>query len=182
MATRMQNLNLEIAHFNQFRHYIPDYNNLDPYTVNSLLQSGVIEVSTAYETAIANYSGTTVVSYDHADLSCGSDAKLSSARTCSYGTVYSAPVGGLYNKTGDLMVQVFERKHFTFYWFRFPNYTYQHIPKTSNIEIPFNLDGTPRRDNKKQINPWNYECSSFENMCDRVYNSYNITANYQLQE
>ena len=165
MATKQDNLYLEIAHFNKFKNKISEYNNMCEKTINKLLELGLIEVSTAYETAIANIAGTQVISKDHADLSCGSDAKLSTVRTCSNGKSYSAPVTGIHNKTGDLLVQVYERKQEKFYYFRLPNETYAHIPKSSNIEIPFALDGTPRKQNRKQHNPWEYECASFDNMC-----------------
>lgn len=165
MATKLENLELEIAHFDSFKHYLPCYNELDQTTLQRLLEMSLIEVSTAFEQAIANFSGTSVVSLDNADLSCGSDAKLASVRTCTYGRSYSAPVSGIHTKTGDLLVQVYERKQHKFYWFRLPNRTYCHIPKTSNIEIPFALNGTPRRSNKKEFNPWDHECMSFEEMC-----------------
>jgi hypothetical protein len=126
---------------------------------------GIIEVSSAFERAIAEFTGTDVVSLDHADLSCGSDAKLATVRTCSYGKSYSAPVSGIHNKTGDLLVQVYERKQENFYWFRIPHEAYCEIPKTSNIEIPFDLSGKPRRKNTKTFNPWYHECDSFEEMC-----------------
>lgn len=171
MATKQENLHLEIAHFKQFMKWIPGFNNMHQLTVQDLLSMGLIEVSTSFETAIAHASGTQVISQDHADLSCGSDAKLSTVRTCSYGTVYSAPVTGIYNKTGDLLVQVYERKQEKFYYFRIPYDSYCNIPKSSNIEIPFELNGSPRRHNKKQNNPWDYECDSFLDMCyDEHYN------------
>ena len=165
MATKQENLHLEIAHFKQFMRWIPGFDQMDNVTLHELLSLGLIEVSTAFETAIANKSGTQVISQDHADLSCGSDAKLSSVRTCSYGTAYSAPVTGIHNKTGDLLVQVYERKQDKSYYFRIPYISYCHIPKSSNIEIPFELNGTPRRYNRKQNNPWVYECESFTDMC-----------------
>jgi hypothetical protein len=166
MATKLENLQLEIAHFNAFKRYLPNFVNLDTKTLEILLEMGMIEVSSAFERAIAEFSGSDVVSLDHADLSCGSDAKLVTVRTCNYGTTYSAPVSGIHNKTGDLLVQVYERKRNEFYWFRLPYETYYHIPKTSNIEIPFELNGRPRRRNKKLFNPWEFECKSFEEMCN----------------
>lgn len=168
MATKLENLYLEIAHFNSFKHYLPNFSKLNQNTVQMLLEMGIVEVSSAFEQAIANFSGTEVLSLDSADLSCGSDAKLATVRTCNYGSSYSAPVTGIHNKTGDLLVQVYERKQDKFYWFRLPYETYSHIPKTSNIEIPFKLDGTPRRKNKKQFNPWDHECVSFEEMCNNL--------------
>jgi len=165
MATKQDNLHLEIAHFNQFKTWLPGYQNMHHLTVHDLLAMGLVEVSTAFETAIAHASGTEVISKDWADLSCGSDAKLSTVRTCTYGRVYSAPVTGIHNKTGDLLVQVFERKQDKFYYFRLPYDSYCDIPKSSNIEIPFELDGSPRRHNRKQNNPWDHEYGNFLEMC-----------------
>jgi|TARA_B110000908_G_C10055775_1_gene358303 hypothetical protein len=165
MATKQGNLHLEIAHFNAIKEYLPGWEHMHHLTIQELLSLGLIEVSTAFETAIANASGTQVISQDWADLSCGSDAKLSTVRTCSYGTSYSAPVTGIHNKTGDLLVQVYERKCEKYYYFRIPYNTYCNIPKSSNIEIPFALNGTPRRNNNKKHNPWDHEYDSFLNMC-----------------
>jgi len=165
MANKLENLDIEIAHFNAFKEYLPKFDALDQYTVELMLDMGIVEVSSAFEQAIAEYSGTEVISKDNADLSCGSDAKLSTVRTSGYGKVYSAPVSGIHNKDGDLLIQIYERKKNVFYWLRMPYESYKHIPKTSNIEIPFEMDGTPRRRNNCRINPWNYECKSFEDMC-----------------
>lgn len=165
MATKLENLNLEIAHFNKFKEYLPKFEQLDLLTVQIMLEMGIVEVSSAFEQAIAEYSGTEVISEDHADLSCGSDAKLATVRTCNYGNTYSAPVSGIANKRGNLLVQVYERKQDKFYWFVLPYKSYKNIPKTSNIEIPFDLDGNPRRTNKKENNPWLHESKSFEAMC-----------------
>ena len=166
MATKLKNLPLEFAHFNMLRQYDSLYNDLCNETVDKLLHIGLIQVSTAFENAIANVTGEKVISEDHADLSCGSDAKLSTVRTSSNGGQYSAPVTGIHNKTGDLLVQVYERKQDKFYFFRIPYTAYCHIPESSNIEIPFDLDGTPRRKNKcRVIDSWLYECPSFIDMC-----------------
>jgi len=166
MATKLENLELEIAHFNAFKDYLPNYNSLDQHTLKMMLEMGIVEVSSAFERAIAECSGTEVISKDYADLSCGSDTKLSTVRTCSYGCVYSAPVTGIHGKTGDLLVQVYERKAEQFYYFRIPNSAYRHIPKKSNIEIPFELDGTPRRKNKQYVNMWKFEKESMEHLCE----------------
>ena len=64
MATKQDNLHLEIAHFNQFKTWLPGYQNMHHLTVHDLLAMGLIEVSTAFETAIAHASGTEVISKD----------------------------------------------------------------------------------------------------------------------
>lgn len=167
MATKLELLPLEIAHFRHFANYFPGIKKCCKKTIEHLLKCGVLQVSTAFEHAIANVAGATVISEDSADLSDGSDAKLSCARTASRGTTYAAPVTEIHNKTGALRVQVYERKQEKFYFFVIPNDAFKDIPKSSNIEIPFEFDGTPRRSpvrKRKYANWWDFEKSSFEEM------------------
>jgi hypothetical protein len=102
------------------------------------------------------------VGKDFVDIS---DAKLTSVRTSSKGTMYSAPITNIHQKRGLLRVVCYERKQDKFYYFLIPYEAYQHIPKTSNIEIPFELDGTPKRKNKCNINWWDYSKESFQQIC-----------------
>ena len=167
MATKLDNLELEIAHFNHFKEAIPMFEQMCPKTLDILNSLGMLQISTGFEHAVANTSGHTVISKDEADISDGSDCKLVSVRTSSYGTSYSAPVTNIYNKTGTLRVQVYERKQNKFYYFAIPNSAYRNIPKSSNIEIPFELDGTPRKRlsrTARYANWWNFEVSSFKEM------------------
>ena len=148
MATKLSNLNLEIKHFNHARAWIPGIEDLNQHTIDHLLNNGMIQVSTAVEHAEANRQGTQVVSEDTHDLANGCDVKCSSVRTHNYGKCYGAPVSNIHGKTGDLIVGVYERLQDRYYRFRIPHGAYRHITKTSNIEIPFELDGTPRPSNK----------------------------------
>lgn len=167
MATKLENLPLEIAHFNNFKQFIPKFELMCKDTIELLAEVGLLQVSTGFEYAIATVGKYNVISTDAADISDGSDAKLSSVRTSSHGKSYSAPVTNLYNKTGALRVQVYERKQDKFYYFVIPNKAYRHIPRSSNIEIPFELDGTPRKVPTRPVieNWWNHEVKSFELMC-----------------
>jgi hypothetical protein len=99
------------------------------------------------------------------DYCDNSDAKFTCVRTSGYGKSYSAMVSGTRNKIGDLRVQCYERKLDQFYYFVIPYKMYKDVPKTSNIEIRFNLDGTPKRENNCRINWWDWEEASFEDMC-----------------
>ena len=173
MATKLANLELERAHFENFKSYIPGFSSMDDFTVGQLMDMGLIQVSTAYEQAIANCGNLTVVSEDGYDFSDGSDAKLSSVRTSSYGRHYSAPVTSIKNKTGSLRVQVYERKHDKFYYFVIPHWAHSQVSITSNIEIAFELDGTPRRNSvpgkrRGGLAPlpawWQFEVGSFQEM------------------
>ena len=163
MATKLENLELERAHFLHFKEHLPGYASLDKFTVQTLLDLGLLQVSTAFEYALANCGGHSVISEDQADISDGSEAKLSSVRTSSYGTSYSANVSNTKNKTGMLRVQVYERKLKQFYYFLIPHSAYCQVSSTSNIEIPFLLDGTPKRSYSpvRLPNWWKYEVSSF---------------------
>jgi len=170
MATTLANLDLEIAHFDNFKRHIPGYSKLCEDTVESLLQLGILQVSTAFEQALAKVGKHEVVSLDKGDLVRDgkfSDAKLSSVRTFSCGKSYGAPVTNVFNKTGSLRVQVYERKQDKFYYFVIPRRAYIDIPKTSNIEIPFEMDGTPRRTNRSIVNWWNYEVDSFKELANK---------------
>ena len=162
MATKLEHLDLEIAHFNNFKEYLPSYSSLCPTTLLKIAEMGLLQVSTAFEHALAQVSGHTVVSTDEADISDGSDAKLVSVRTSGYGRSYSAPVTNVSGKSGSLRVQVYERKQNKFYYFVIPWHAYCWIPKTSNIDIPFEMNGTPRRKNRCITNWWAYEVESFE--------------------
>lgn len=169
MATKLENLPLELAHFEHFKKYVPGCDWWDTRTVEDFLTRGRIQVSSTFEEAIATVSGFSVVSTNTHDISDGSDAKLSCVRTSGKGLNYSAPVTNIYGKTGILRVQVYERKQDKFYYFAIPRDAYSHIPRTSNIEIPFEMDGTPKRTNRCMVNWWDYEMASFTEMAIKQY-------------
>lgn len=167
MATSIKHLHLELAHLDHFKDKIPGIKNLCTTTLAHLSSLGGLQVSTLFEHALANEGGHELVSLDKGDLERNgeySDAKLATARTCSNGTTYSAPVKGLHTKVGPLRVQVYERKQHKFYYFVIPNSAYSHIAKSSNIEIPFDLDGTPRRITSRTVavNWWDFEVSDWK--------------------
>jgi hypothetical protein len=172
MATKMENLDLEIAHFMHFVDRLPGVDTCCRDTIQHLLALGIVQVSTAFEQVLARVGGHDMVSLDKGDLLRGgkySDAKLASVRTYGYGRYYGAPVTNIWGKTGMLRVQVYERKQNRFFYFAIPRRAYIHIPKTSNIEIPFELDGSPKRVpvRKVKVNWWNYEVQSFETMASK---------------
>lgn len=169
MATKLENLDLEVKHFKNVWDKLPDKDSLCMHTVETLLNLGLLQVSSVFEHCISKIANCDVVSLNNADLSDGSDAKMISVRTSSYGKSYTAPVSGIYNKTGELRVQCYERKQDTFYYFVIPRDVYAHIPKNSNIEIPFEIDGEPRRVNNCKVNWWWFEVKNFEEMCNTKY-------------
>jgi hypothetical protein len=169
VATKIEHLGLEIAHFDHFKQHIPGMADCCANTVQKLLELGIIQVSTAFEQALAVVGGHKVVSLDKGDLyreGAYSDAKLSTVRTSNYGKTYSAPVTNIFNKTGVLRVQIYERKQNRFFYFAIPRRAYIEVPKSSNIEIPFELDGTPRRTPRRKVyvNWWKFEVASWEEM------------------
>ena len=167
MATLLENLELEKRHFENFKDHIPEFKNLCARTVQALLDLGIIQVSTAGEHAVANLGNTQVISKFNADLANGDDVKLSSVRTSNYGKTYSAPIHNIKGKTGYIRAQVYERKLGKFYYFVIPASAHSEVPNTSNIEIPFTIDGRPRRIPTREVyeNWWNYEVDSFQDMC-----------------
>ena len=171
MATKSENNGLEEAHLRHFADYIPGWNNLDTFTIEYLINKGFLQVSTIYEHALGDLGGHDVVSKDSHDLSDGSDAKLSSVRTMSNGKCYSAPVTNIKGKTGILRVQAYERKQNKFYYFAIPRYAYAHVPVKSNIEIPFELNGTPRKVPSRKVkqNWWEFEVPDFTALATKTY-------------
>jgi hypothetical protein len=167
VATKTQNIELETAHFEHFLDKIPGIGQQCRTTIQYLLKLGILQVSTAFEQALANVGEHEVVGLDKGDLYKNgkySDAKLSTVRTHNYGKAYCAPVMSIFNKTGTLRVQVYERKQNKFYYFAIPRRAYIHIPKTSNIDIPFQKDGTPRLTNRSTVNWWKYKVDTWEEM------------------
>jgi hypothetical protein len=94
-----------------------------------------------------------------------SDAKLSSVRTSGKGKQYGAPITNLHRKAGYIRAAVYERKQDKWYFFLIPFSAYFHISKTSNIEIPFNMDGSPKKKNKCKVNWWDYHKETFAEIC-----------------
>ena len=169
MATKLENLHLELAHFDHFKSRVPGFDKVCNKTIEAIAQLGGLQISTLFEQALAITGGHQVVSLDRGDLyrdGSYSDAKLSSVRTSGYGQSYTAPVTRIFNKTGTLRVQVYERKQNRFFYFAIPRRAYIGVPKSSNIEIPFELDGTPRRVpmRKVYVNWWRYEVKTWEEM------------------
>jgi hypothetical protein len=170
MAKQLQHLDIEIKHFMNFVQYLfPHFKKRDLKTLMEVLQSGLMEVSTGFEHAVCAVGGHEHVSLPQGDCRRNgkySDTKLSTVRTSSHGKSYSAPVTNLANKTGALRVQVYERKQDKFFYFVIPHRAYKHIPRSSNIEIPFDLDGTPRRRPRRivKVNWWKFEVPDFETM------------------
>ena len=167
MATKDESLHLELKHLQSFYHFLEDEIPCQQ-TFAHMANSGYLQVSTLFENAIANCNhNINVTSSEGKDFSDGSDAKLVTVRTSSYGEKYSAPVANTHSKIGLLRVQVYERKQDKFYYFVIPNVAYRDIPSSSNIEIPFYIDGTPRRQNRCSTNWWKYEVSTFTEMATR---------------
>jgi hypothetical protein len=100
------------------------------------------------------------------DFANGDDAKCVVARTHGYGTSYSAPVTNIHRKQGNLLITVYERKQDQWYLFKIPYIAYKDVPKSSNIDIPFELDGSPSRIPKKarKFNWWDYEVKTFKDL------------------
>lgn len=102
------------------------------------------------------------IGQDFVDIS---DAKLTTVRISSKGRKYSAPIANIHRKRGFLRVVCYERKLDKFYYFLIPYEAYKDIPKKSNIEIPFELNGNPKKKNRCRINWWNYFKETFHEIC-----------------
>jgi hypothetical protein len=100
------------------------------------------------------------------DWSDGRDGKVSIARINNYGRNYSAGITGCRNKT-HIAAVVWEWKQQKFYYFDFPVQLNKRGEKMTEHTIPFDLDtGYPKRITRNGENQmWQYECSSFEDLC-----------------
>jgi hypothetical protein len=170
MATKQENNEIERAQFNHIKQYLPNFENLDEQTLDTLLEGGMIQVSTVLEHALAHVGGYDVVSEDQRDFNdaCNSDGKMSSVRTSSKGSGYSAQIKGL-NKMGSLRAVIYERITEKHYYFHIPYEAYKDVPKKSSIEIPFDQGGLPKRQNNSRgIDWWDYEEKSFEDLAKQM--------------
>lgn len=170
MATKLSALPLELKHFYNIEPYLKNMLSIDPcdVTTEAYLSRGYFQVSTVYEDVMAYLAGCTVVSEDTHDLSNGADCKITTAR--KHGHSYSAPIKDIKNKKGTLYAMCLEPIQHKFYYFAIPKSSYCNIPAKSNIEIPFFMDGTPRRVPSRKLtyaNWWDYECDSLADMANR---------------
>jgi hypothetical protein len=128
--------------------------------MQKLVNDDILQFGQLFEKALEKQLKLIRESTAHKDFKEGEDAKCVVARTHSSGTAYGANVPKTHSKIGPLLVSLYERKQKKWYFFRIPNCAYSHISKSSNIEIPFELNGDPRRTNHW----WRWECSKFEHM------------------
>ena len=128
--------------------------------MQKLVGDDIIQFGQLFEKALEKQLKLIRESTAHKDFKEGEDAKCVVARTHSSGAAYGANVPKTHSKIGPLLISLYERKQKKWYFFRIPNYAYCHISKSSNIEIPFELNGDPRKTNHW----WQWECSKFENM------------------
>lgn len=128
--------------------------------VKKLVDDDVLSFGQLFEKAIEKQLGLVRESTAGKDFSNGDDAKCVVARTHNSGKSYSANVCSVHAKTGWLLVSVYERKQDKWYFFRIPHHAYKHIKKSSNIEIPFDLDGTPKLSNHW----WTHNVPSFTHL------------------
>lgn len=169
MATRALSHDLDNAYIRHLLPKIKGYEKQDKGTIEWFLSLGIAQASTVAEHAVASVGGREVVSEDSHDISDGSDVKLVSVREHSSGTRYDAGVRNFKNKTGDLLVIVYERITERFYYFRIPHSAYSNV---TEVEIPFNLDGSPQRHVRvsshysytRKQRWWKYERATFEEM------------------
>lgn len=119
------------------------------------------------------------------DFVDGSDAKSASVRWASLGRVYSAPIHATANKTGLLRCVIYERLNDKFYFFLIPHKAYENIPKSSNIEIPFNRDGSPRRNptakGLRNVDWWQFEVPDFDGILGDIAPAFEFAKDVKLR-
>ena len=140
------------------------------FTLEKLVKEHrLISVGSLLEVAISKKKNLQRHDTKGRDFVDGSDAKCASARWHRKGQGYGAPITNIFNKEGLLRCQVYERQLNKFYFFLIPREAYAHISKSSNIDIPFNLDGTPFRNSKvHNINWWDFEVADFDGILGDV--------------
>lgn len=153
MATKPQSIWTESAHFNNFRQHLPAFEGMCYETIDHLLEMGVLQVSTAFEHALANLGKCEVINANHCDLSNGGEAKLTT--TQFHRGKVDAHVHNITGKTGQLLVQIYEQFTDKFYYFSIPYAAYAGLKV---LEIPFTFDGEPKRNTKW----YRYEVDSFD--------------------
>ena len=169
MATRALSHDLDNAYVRHLLPKIKGYEKQDPATIEWLMERGLLQASTVAEHAVASVGGHKVVSEDTHDISNGCDVKLATVREFSYFSRYGAGVRNFQNKSGDLLVIVYERHLDRFYYFKIPHSAYSRVKE---ITIPFLSDGNPQRDVQRSAyysdtvkqKWWKYEKATFEEM------------------
>lgn len=134
------------------------------------IEMALLSTGSLLEQAISSAKGLTRHATIGRDFVDGSDAKSASVRWSSNSTSYSAQICAISNKKGLLRCVVYERLQDKFYYFLIPHRAYEDIPVTSNIEIPFNLDGSPRRNSKycRRVDWWAFEVADFNGILGDV--------------
>jgi len=144
-----------------------------PYEVESLKKftsRGLVDTSTLFEYIYSKIHDLEMVKAPTHDLICRKtgrkiEAKLRTPRFNSYGKSYGVNIeprskAGSHRKEGDIVSLVLEPMTRENYFFYIPEKEHQKVALTSNIEIPFNIDGTPRRiplKMKRLPNWWEFE-------------------------
>ena len=168
MATKAHTVDIDHVFFDEtFYRAYPNASKKEYSFAKSLVDDGVIAIETLLEVAVSQVGNLIRDSAHGKDFKNGDDVKKASVRTFNHGMSYAANVSQVHTKVGRLRVMCYERKQDKFYYFIIPNHAFQHISSTSNIDIPFELDGTPRRvpkRKKRYANWWDYEVESFEKM------------------
>lgn len=133
-------------------------------------EMALLSTGSLLEQAISTAKGLTRHPTQGRDFVDGSDAKSASVRWSSLCKVYGAQIRDIHNKKGLLRCVVYERLQDKFYFFLIPHRAYQNIPKTSNIEIPFELNGDPRRNSKyvRNVDWWQFEVTDFNGILGDV--------------
>ena len=129
----------------------PDANEIEKGFAKKMFYKGEIAVESMLENALMAVGGPEKMSVHYMDFADKSDAKKSCARTRNYGKSYDAQISNIKKKVGDLRVMSYERKQGKFYYFFIPHYEFRGL---SSIEVPFFLDGTPKRITKRGVQKW----------------------------
>lgn len=180
MATTDNAVKYGIRVFKEIQKYIPEISNNNIATWRWQVSQGIIQMDRLLEMAMSNVGGFAMVSISGMDFCDWSDAKgvVSSDRIMikKQGVWRNSfLVDNVKSKKGALRIMAYNKKLDKFHYFYIPRHAYEHI--NSKLEIVIETytsenepqwTGIPNRNYKF----WEYECASFEEMCNMSEDSY----------
>jgi hypothetical protein len=175
MATTDEYIKYDIRFFDEFVQYL-DFDVQDTSTLKKAVEMGLVQRERLVELAISAVSGIPIDSRHGRDHADGSDTKtvVSGFRNNNIKKgewTNSFCVRNIATKSGSLRVVAYNKFQDRFHYFYIPNWAFQHCSYT--VEIPIervsrcyqtpDFKGIPN----KTLKWWQYECFSFEEMCQK---------------
>ena len=173
MATTDNAVQYDILFVEHFAKYL-DLSKTELKAMKKLAEHGLIQRDRLLEIVTARVGGLNVVSIEGMDFCDGSDMKtcVSSMRNNDKkrgSWTNSFEIRSIGTKTGPLRIVAYNKLYKRFHYFFVPRYAYEHLKDilTITIESATCHHGTPNFCGiPGDYKFWNFECDSFEAMCD----------------